>query len=155
MTLRATSVKPAGTWSGPAVDTVVLDYDNRHRRRIAMRGQGGLTFLLDLDMTRLLRDGDGLVIEDGRVVAVAAAPERLLHIACDDPLHLLRVAWHLGNRHLETELRADGLRIRDDPVIAEMLVGLGARITVVEAPFDPEGGAYAHHRTDDAADAHG
>ena len=144
-----------GDWTGPAVDTVLLDYDGRQRRRIALTGIGGTTFLLDLERVMGLQDGDALKLTDGRLVQVKAAPEALYEVRCRDPRHLVRVAWHLGNRHLETELRADGLRIRDDPVIAEMLVGLGARITVVEAPFDPEGGAYAHHRTDDAADAHG
>jgi urease accessory protein len=155
--LRAHEVRDAGDWPGPSADTVVLDYDERHRRRLAMTGRGGLAFLLDLAAARALRDGDGLVLEDGRIVEVRAAPERLLEVTCASPAELVRVAWHLGNRHLPTELMGSALRIRFDHVIADMLEGLGARVAEVEAPFNPEGGAYAqgghhhghHHGHDD------
>ena len=90
-----------------------------------------------------LRSGDALALEDGRLVEVVAAPEPLLEIRCTDPLHLARVAWHLGNRHVPTQLLAKSLRIRRDHVLEEMLRGLGARVIEIEAPFDPEGGAYA------------
>jgi urease accessory protein len=125
-----------------AADTVVLDYDGRHRRRMAMEGKGGLGFLLDLDMAVPLRDGDGLALEDGRVVRVVAAPEPLAEIAANSPEMLLRLAWHLGNRHLPAELGGGRIRIRRDHVIEEMVVGLGGRVTLIDAPFDPEGGAY-------------
>lgn len=143
MTLRATTV---ADHVHDAADTVVLDFDARHRRRLAMRGEGGLEFLLDLPQAVALRDGNGLVLEDGRVVAVKAAPESLMEIACADAAHLVRVAWHLGNRHLPTELSGDRLRIRADHVIAEMARGLGATVTQIEAPFQPEGGAYGPGR---------
>ena len=145
--LRATALKRKGEWSGTAVDTVVLDFDGRHRRRMAMTGVNGLEFLLDLAEAEALADGDGLVMEDGRLVGVKAAEEPLLEVTCDDADHLVRVAWHLGNRHLPTELLGDRLRIRRDHVIASMLEGLGARVVEVEAPFNPEGGAYGHGRT--------
>lgn len=140
--MRATSTKRAASWSGDAVDSVVLDYDNRHRRRMAMTGTHGLSFLLDLPETTFLRHGDALVLEDGRLVEVLAAPEPLLEIRCTDPLHLARIAWHFGNRHLPTQLFPKYLRIRRDHVIADMAAKLGAYVIEVEAPFDPEGGAY-------------
>ena len=142
--IRTTRVLPAGTWHGTPADTVVLDYDQRHRRRMAMTGTGGTEFLLDLADAIPLRDGDGLKLEDGRTVAVKAAPEPLAEIAASGPNHLLRVAWHLGNRHLPTQALGDRLRIRRDHVIEEMVQGLDATVTRIVAPFDPEGGAYAH-----------
>lgn len=141
--IRATTVQPAGTWT-EAADTVVLDYDNRHRRRIAMTGLGGLAFLLDLEEARPIRHGDGLALEDGRIVAVEAAPEPLTAVTANDTEHLVRLAWHLGNRHLPTQLTDNRLLIRRDHVIEAMLVGLGASVNHIEAPFDPEGGAYGH-----------
>jgi urease accessory protein len=141
--LRAVSIERAGTWSGACADRVVLDFDQRHRRRIAMRGEGGLAFLLDLEETARLRHGDALVLEDGRRVAIAAAAEPLAEMRCDDVHHLIRVAWHLGNRHLPTMIDAERLLIRRDDVIEDMARGLGAAVAHVEAPFEPEGGAYA------------
>jgi urease accessory protein len=140
--MRAIEVKRASSWSGDAVDSVVLGYDDRHRRRMAMTGTRGLSFVLDLSEAAFLRHGDALVLEDGRLVEVLAAPEPLLEIRCSDPLHLARLAWHLGNRHLPTQLFPKYLRIRRDHVIADMAVKLGARVIEIEGPFDPEGGAY-------------
>ncbi len=139
----ARSVRPAGSWSGAPADAVVLDYDDRHRRRFAMTGVRGLAFLLDLEQAVMLRAGDGLALDDGRIVEVVAAPEPLAEIRCKDAVALARVAWHLGNRHLPVELTRRALRIRRDHVIEEMARGLGAEIVAIEAPFNPEGGAYA------------
>jgi urease accessory protein len=97
-----------------------------------------------------LRSGDALALEDGRLIEVVAAPEPLLEIRCTDPLHLARIAWHLGNRHVPTQLLAKSLRIRRDHVLEEMLRGLGARMIGIEAPFDPEGGAYASTASHDS-----
>ncbi len=108
-----------------------------------MTGTRGLEFLLDLENAVALRGGDALVLEDGRLIEVVAAPEPLIEIRGADPHHLIRVAWHLGNRHLPTQIMAKGLRIRRDHVIEAMVKGLGARVIEIEAPFDPEGGAYA------------
>ena len=108
-----------------------------------MKGTRGLSFLLDLPDAAALRSGDALALEDGRLIEVVAAPEPLLEIRSTDPLHLARIAWHLGNRHVPTQLLAKSLRIRRDHVLEEMLRGLGARVIEIEAPFDPEGGAYA------------
>ena len=141
--IRATQVRGQYRWSEPPADTVVLDFDDRHRRRMVMTGTRGLEFLLDLESAVALRGGDALVLEDGRLVEVVAAPEPLAEIRGSDPQHLVRLAWHLGNRHLPTQITARGLRIRRDHVIEAMVRGLGARIIEIEAPFDPEGGAYA------------
>jgi urease accessory protein len=144
MMQRAGKVIPAGLWSGAPADTVVLDFDERYRRRFVMTGVGGLEFLLDLPEAAMLRGGDGLSLEDGSIVEVVAAPEPLAEIRAADAQALTRVAWHLGNRHLSTELMPRALRIRRDPVIEAMVEGLGARIVPLEAPFNPEGGAYAN-----------
>jgi urease accessory protein len=141
--IRATQVRPQVRWTEAAADTVVLGFDDRHRRRMAMTGTRGLEFLLDLKEAVALRGGDALVLEDGRLIEVVAAPESLVEIRGTDPHHLVRVAWHLGNRHLPTQIVGKGLRIRRDHVIEDMVRGLGARVIVIEAPFDPEGGAYA------------
>jgi len=141
--IRAIEVRGQHRWSEPPADTVVLDFDDRHRRRMAMTGTRGLEFLLDLENAVALRGGDALVLEDNRLVEVVAAPEPLLEIRGADPHHLVRLAWHLGNRHLPTQIMAKGLRIRRDHVIEAMVKGLGARVIEIEAPFDPEGGAYA------------
>jgi urease accessory protein len=140
--LRANSVIPAGAWSDEPTDSVVLDFDERHRRRVAMTGVRGLDFLLDLTEAVALRAGDGLKLDDGRMVEVVAAAEPLAEIRAVDAAALTRIAWHLGNRHLPTELLRKSLRIRHDPVIEEMARGLGAQIVAIEAPFNPEGGAY-------------
>jgi urease accessory protein len=138
----ATQVLGQHHWSEAPADTVVLDFDDRHRRRMAMTGTRGLEFLLDLENAVALRGGDALVLDDGRLVEVVAAPEPLAEIRGADPQHLVRLAWHLGNRHLPTQIMPKGLRIRRDHVIEAMVKGLGARIIEIEAPFDPEGGAY-------------
>jgi urease accessory protein len=141
--IRATLVKPQHRWTEAPADTVVLDFDDRHRRRMAMTATRGLEFLLDLENAIALCGGDALVLDDGRLIEVVAAPEPLLEIRCNDLHHLVRVGWHLGNRHLPTQIMAKGLRIRRDHVIEAMVKGLGARVIEIEAPFDPEGGAYA------------
>jgi urease accessory protein len=141
--IRATRVLGQHRWTEAPADTVVLDFDDRHRRRMAMTGTRGFEFLLDLENAVALRGGDALVLDDGRLIEVVAAAEPLVEIRGADPHHLIRVAWHLGNRHLPTQIMPKGLRIRRDHVIEEMVKGLGARVVEIEAPFDPEGGAYA------------
>jgi urease accessory protein len=155
--IRATRVLGQHRWAETPADTVVLDFDDRHRRRMAMRGTRGLEFLLDLENAVALRGGDALVLDDGRLIEVVAAPEPLAEIRCNDPHHLIRVAWHLGNRHLPTQIMARALRVRRDHVIEAMVQGLGARVIEIEAPFDPEGGAYAggaHAHAEAHAHAH-
>ena len=132
-----------GGWPDEAAqDSVTLTYIDRHRRRIRMVTESGKPFLLDLARAQRLTDGDGLELDDGGYVRVNAAPEPVIEIAAA-PTDLLRIAWHLGNRHLPLQVVEDRLRIRDDHVIAEMVTGLGGEITRLGAPFDPEIGAYA------------
>ncbi|MCI4664443.1 MAG: urease accessory protein UreE [Neomegalonema sp.] len=148
MTLpRAIERHAADDWSGDAADAVTLDYDARFRRRRTMRSDGGLAFLLDLPEATELRDGDGLRLEDDRMIVVRAAPEAVADLEARDPLHLVKLAWHLGNRHLPTQIFPDRLRIRQDHVVEAMAQGLGAQVTRLDAPFDPEGGAYGQGRT--------
>lgn len=148
---RAISVHPRGAWSEIEVsDTVTLTYLDRHRRRIRLVADSGEALLLDLAHAQHLADGDGLELDAGGYVLVRAAPEPVLEIEAQDRAGLLRIAWHLGNRHLPLQVAGERLRIRDDRVIARMVAGLGGRLTQIEAPFDPEIGAYAvdGHRHD-------
>lgn len=144
--IRSTQFHPAGSWpEAEAVDSVTLDFDLRHRRRIALTTDAGHALLLDLPKAVALADGDGLRTETGQWVSVRAAAESLLEVSARDPHHLTRLAWHIGNRHVPAEIEAAVIRIRPDHVIAEMLRGLGATVREVHAPFQPERGAYAHH----------
>jgi urease accessory protein len=143
---RVCSLQSAGTWSvASAADRVVLDADDRSRRRIVLTGESGTSFLLDLEKPVTLRDGDGLVLDDGLIVLVAGKPEPLLEIAARNPFEFVRLAWHLGNRHTDVQIVGERIRIRVDHVLDEMVRGLGARVTTVEAPFDPEPAAPGGH----------
>src|SRR6201992_1131624 len=104
--IRATQVRGQHRWDEQPADTVVLDFDDRHRRRMAMTGTRGLEFLLDLENAVALRGGHALVLEDNRLIGVVAAREPLIEIRGADPHQLIRVAWHLGNRHLPTQIMA-------------------------------------------------
>ena len=126
-----------------------LDAFARHRRRIALTGEHGTIFLLDLPQATALRDGDGLVLDDGSVIRVTGKPEPLVEIAAASAHELARLAWHIGNRHTDVQVVGDELRIRRDHVLEDMLRGLGAQLTPIEAPFDPEPGAYQGHLHDD------
>lgn len=147
--MRAREVLRGDVDTARVVDRVVLDADARHRRRVAMVGERGTTFLLDLAEATLLRDGDCLLLDDGTVVLVVGEAEQLIEIVVPDPVERLRIAWHLGNRHTPVQIVGDRLRIRPDHVLEDMLRGLGASLADVAAPFDPESGAYGH-----AHDAH-
>lgn len=139
-------------------DTITLDETDRHRRRMKMTSDGGSEFLLDLPHARLLRHGEGLKLSDGRVIEVRATPEALYEVTGKDARHMVALAWQIGNRHLAADITEDRIRIRADHVIKEMLEGLGATVTEMEASFDPEGGAYggAHtgHHSHDHGDHH-
>ncbi len=141
---RVTKILSAGAVdAGQAVDRVVLDADERHRRRIVLATEKGARVLLDLPNAIKLKDGDGLALEDGSIVVVVARPEALVEISAASETERLRLAWHLGNRHTDVQVVGQRLRIRRDHVLEEMMRGLGAVVTDVEAPFEPEGGAYA------------
>lgn len=129
------------------VDTVTLNETDRHRRRFKLTSDSGIEFLLELESVTLLRQDDILRLSDGRGIRVKAMPEPLYEIHGDNPQHLLMLTWHVGNRHLATQIMHDHVRIRRDPVICTMLEQLGAQVFDVEAGFNPEGGAYG--------DAHG
>jgi urease accessory protein len=142
--IRARDVRSAGAWNeGAAIDQVVLDAGERHRRRVALTGTRGTAFLLDLPHATVLRDGDGLVLEDGTIVRVVGRTEPLIEISAANAHALARLAWHLGNRHTDVQVIGERLRIRRDHVLEEMLVRLGATLTPLDAPFEPEHGAYA------------
>ena len=141
---RAITVHTRGHWPAEAaVESVSLPFLDRHRRRIRLVADSGTPFLLDLARAHHLTDGDGLELDNGAYIRVRAAPEPVIEIAADNAGDLLRIAWHIGNRHLPLQVADGRLRLRADHVIAAMVEGLGGRVTWHEAPFDPEIGAYA------------
>lgn len=142
---RVAQIEQAGEWDvSGASDRVVLDADDRNRRRIVLTGEKGAEFLLDFEKPVTLRDGDGLVLDDGAIVLVAGAPESLIEIATHAPNEVVRLAWHLGNRHTEVQIVGDKIRIRRDHVLEDMLRGLGAHLHALQAPFDPEPAGHEH-----------
>ena len=152
----AGQIKPAGAWDvATAVDRVVLDADERHRRRVMMAGERGTKFLLDLDQATMLMDGDGLVLGDGTIIQVVARPEMLFEVFAASGEDRLRIAWHIGNRHVDVQVVGDRLRIRRDHVLEDMLRRLGAELTPVEAPFAPETGAYGPREGGHHSHGHG
>jgi urease accessory protein len=127
-------------------DSVTLDHEHRVRRRIRLTSDGDLEFLLDLEKAFGLEDGDALMLEDERLILVKAAPQKLLEVKAENPLRLLRIAWHIGNRHTPAEITPDAIYIEEDHVLAEMVRGQGCSVTHVTRPFRPERGAYDHGR---------
>lgn len=148
---RATRVRPAGSWS-QADDVVVLTFDDRFRRRLMMTSVSGMRFLLDLSEARALRGGEALCLDDGRLIEIVAAAEPLIEVSMAPVSALARLCWHLGNRHLPVQFVGQRLRLRRDHVIEDMIRGIGGAIRFIDAPFDPEGGAYGSHAP---AHAHG
>jgi urease accessory protein len=152
--MRAMEVLPVGSWDAKQeIDRVLIDYDRRFRRRIVLTTVLGAEVRIDLPQAVRLRDGDGLLVESG-VVRVCAQAEELMEIHAHTDGELIRIAWHLGNRHLPVQLLNRLIRIRADHVIAEMVQGLGGHVGLIRAPFDPEAGAYSagghsHHHGDD------
>ncbi len=130
--------------AAPDDDGIALDYEGRFMRRKRLTSEAGQAFVVDLAEVTSLDDGDALALTDGSRIAVRAAPEALLEITGDG---LARLAWHIGNRHTPCRIEADRLLIRADHVLADMLERLGAQVRALEAPFQPEGGAYGHGRT--------
>lgn len=144
---RVASISRAGAWDvSGANDVVVLDAQDRHRRRAVLVGERGTGYLLDMPEPEHLRDGDGLKLEDGALVRVMGKPESLVEIASGSALDCVRLAWHLGNRHTDVQIVGDRLRIRRDHVLEDMLRGLGAQLTPLDAAFDPEPAAPQGHR---------
>jgi urease accessory protein len=144
---RGWAIRRAGFWNpDTAVDLIVLDAGDRHRRRISLKGERGLSFLLDLDEAVALRDGDGIMLDDGSIVLVAGQTESLVELTARTPLAFAQLAWHLGNRHTDVQIVGDRLRIRRDHVLEEMVAGLGAGVTPLDAPFDPESASAHEHQ---------
>src|SRR6201984_854609 len=150
--------RPAGHWPKErATGSVTLDFDARPRRRIRLTTDQGEDVLIDLPKAIAMANGDGLQLDDGRWLKVQAAAELVVEIRHRDPRQLMRLAWHLGNRHMPTEIQNQVLRIRPDHVIEDMLSGFGADLVKVQAPFPPEGGAYSghgHHHNHDEHEHH-
>ncbi len=136
---RVSTIANAGTFdAATTIDRVMLDADDRQRRRIVLTGEKGTRILLDFDRPVTLRDGDGLVLDTGSVVLVSGVPEPLAEIAASSSRDFVRLAWHLGNRHTDVQIVGDRIRIRRDHVLEEMLRGLGAAVSAIDAPFDPQ-----------------
>lgn len=152
--IRATSlVRKLAVKADKVVDTITLDHEGRHRRRIALTGAKGTEFLLDLEAAVAAKGGDAFKLEDGRLVEIIAAPEPLIEIKAASASRLAKLAWHIGNRHTPAEITGEAIYIGDDHVLAEMVRGLGGSATRVLRPFEPERGAYeghghAHHHHD-------
>jgi urease accessory protein len=136
---RVVGIKAAGECrDGTVVDRVVLDANDRQRRRAVLTGEKGTALLLDMDKPVTLRDGDALTLDDGSIVVVAGAPEELVEILTRQKADIIRLAWHIGNRHTDLQVLGHKLRIRRDHVLEDMLRGLGADLTAIDAPFEPD-----------------
>lgn len=131
---------------------LVLPFDLRIKSRLRTCLASGEEAVLRTERGAVLRGGEHLCADDGRVVRIVAAPEKVMHITCADQFELTRAAYHLGNRHVPVEIGDGYLRIATDHVLGEMLLGLGANVEEREAPFEPESGAYGggHQHGDDA-----
>ena len=151
--LRVTAHIPARDVKTAPYDTVTLEADERRLRRKLLRLAGGDEILIDFPSAITLGHGDALLLEDGRLAGIVAADEILYEVRARDHAHLVRLAWHLGNRHLPAQIEETRILIRRDHVIADMLRGLGATIAEIKAPFSPEHGAY-HDHSHGAAQGH-
>jgi len=139
------------SWDGE----LVLPFELRQKSRLRTTLASGEEVGLFLERGELLRGGDFLRGEDGRVIRVVAKDEQVLDIFCDGAEALARVAYHLGNRHVPLQVGDGWLRIAADHVLQQMVEGLGAKVVVRDAPFEPEGGAYAAAHSHDAPPTHG
>jgi urease accessory protein len=142
---RAISHLHAGQFDAKPSDTIMLAHDERHLRRKLLKSTNGTEILVDFPHAVALDHGDVLMLDDDRLVQVVAADEPLYEVTARDPLHLAKLCWHLGNRHLPAEIREDRILIARDHVIRDMLLGLGATVREIMAPFSPERGAYHGH----------
>ena len=140
---RVVRVLGAGTNGAQPIDSVILSADQRRVQSAILTGVNGTQIGLMLPEPVLLRMGDALELDDGSLVEIVVAPEPLTEIRGNDLTHLARLAWHLGDRHVPVQVLPNRLRMRRDAALEAMLGALGARLTAIEAPFDPEGGAYA------------
>jgi urease accessory protein len=137
----------------PAVDTLILPYAQRQAHKGFLFGTKGTCVELDFADAVRLRTDDALVLDDGSLVEVVAEPEPLIEVRAADLPSLARLAWHLGDRHVPVQVLERRLRLKRDPAVETLLEGLGAKVVAIDAPFEPEGGAYAqpareHHHHD-------
>ena len=139
----------------PVVDTVILDYAQRSAQKVAVTGVKGGAIEIDMDEPVRLRTDDLLVLDDGTLVEVVAAPEPLIEARAADVVGLARLAWHLGDQHVPVQVLPNRIRARRDGGIETLLASLGAKLTAIEAPFEPEGGAHAASHEHDHAHHHG
>jgi len=146
--------------STPATDSVSLPFDLRQRARLRVVLASGREAGLKLPRGTILRDGDVLQGSEDDRVRVVAAPETVSTVHCEDPWLLARAAYHLGNRHIWVQVGAGWLRYLHDHVLDDMVRGFGLSVTVEQAPFEPEGGAYSergghhHHHHHEHGHAH-
>ena len=143
--LRVVSLLPPDHGQGIPFDLVTLEHDERRLRRKLIRLVHGDEVLVDFPQTITLEHGSALRLEDGRLVEVMAAEELLYEIRGRDAAHLVRLAWHIGNRHTSAQLEDSRILIKRDHVLKTMLEGLGASVTNVTEPFFAEHGAYHSH----------
>lgn len=134
---------PAERAGRPVADTVILDYAQRSMQKVTVTGVKGGSFEIDLAGPARIATDDVLQLDDGNLIEVVAAPEPLIEAHASDLSQLARLAWHLGDRHVPAQLFANRIRVRAEPAVEELLNTLGARLARIEAPFEPEGGAYA------------
>lgn len=142
---RTSIVVPRGQSGKAPFDILVLQHDERRLRRKVLRLQQGDEVLVDFAQTITLEANSCLQLEDGRLVEIIAAEELLYEVRARDRSHLVRLAWHLGNRHTSAQLEETRILIKRDHVLKAMLEGLGATVSDVSEPFFAEHGAYHSH----------
>ena len=147
--IRANFISSKGAWQAKAADSVVLNHEERQRRGVTLTAVRGIEFQLDLPAAVHIRGGDALVLEDGRLIEVVAAPEALAEIRTRDPRLMTRLAFHIGNRQALAEILDKGIRIHRDPELETLAKTLGAKVMHIEAPFEPD-----HGEVEPVADAH-
>lgn len=151
---RAVSVLRAGSpRHGDIADVLILDHEQRRSLTGAMRGLKGVDVDIACELGRLRHD-DCLVLDDGRLVEIVARPEPLLELRADNTAGLARLAWQIGDRHIPAELHARRVRIRRNPLAEQWLLSLGIKSVAIEAPFEPESGAYAALMSQERDHAH-
>lgn len=147
MTKALSVVRKLVVKSDQIIDEVVLDHQERHLKHAHLHSQKGLHLDIDLDHASQLQDGDALKLEDGRLVLVKAKDEHLLELSSDNPLRLLKAAWHLGSTHVSVEITQSALFVPDDPDLAAWARGQGFKVSTIKRGFAPEQG-HAHHHHD-------
>ncbi|CAD5300271.1 Urease accessory protein UreE [Bosea sp. 62] len=153
---RAISVvRKAAVKQDRVVETLTLDHHGRNARHAALKGDGGQEIVLDLDKPTALNDGDAVKLEDGSLVLIKAASQKLIAITAENPLRLTRLAWHLGGHHVAAEVTADAIYVEHDPALAELVRGQGCAMSEVERPFQPEPEVHHHEHGDACGHDHG